>query len=66
MKYIHIEDQLYINIPELKEDIAAEFQRLSKLAPEEQNSDTEDQLLSLNIVYVFLSSLSVPMEPTNV
>jgi len=61
MKYIHIENQLYVNVPELKEEIAAEFTKLANLVPAEQTSETENHLLALNIIYKFLETLVVPM-----
>jgi len=61
MKYIHIEDQLFVCVPELKEEIASEFNKLANLVPAEQTSETENHLLALNIIYKFLETLVVPM-----
>lgn len=61
MKYIHIDSELFVCVPELKEEIANEFNKLANLVPAEQTTDTENHLLALNIIYKFLETLSVPL-----
>lgn len=66
MKYLHLENELYVSIPALMEDIRTEFKSVSE---QEESEATSNQLLSLNMLYTFLETitkqLADSMEPTN-
>ena len=66
MKYVTLEDELYVSIPALMEDIRREFKSVSE-APETEA--TSNQMLSLNILFTFLETITAQladsMEPTS-
>ena len=66
MKYLHLENELYVSITALMEDISTEFKSVSE---QEESEATSNQLLSLNMLYTFLETitkqLADSMEPTN-
>lgn len=66
MKYIHIDSELFVCVPELKNEVRGQFDQLANTVPGDRTDETDNQLLALNIVYKFLETLVVPMEPTNV
>ena len=59
MKYLHLEDQLYVSVPELMNDIRTEFKSVSE---QEESEATSNQLLSLNILYTFLETITSQLE----
>ena len=63
MKYTHIEDELYINITDLKSEIKQQFAELSQQEP---SPELDSQLMAINIVWTFFESvLALPQDPTN-
>ena len=66
MKYVHLENELYVSIPALMEDITTEFKAVSQ---QEESEATSHQLLSLNMLFTFLETITAQLpysaEPTN-
>ena len=63
MKYTKIDDQLYINISDLKSEIKEQFAELSQ---QEQTPEIDSQLMAINIVWTFFETvLALPEESTN-
>jgi len=61
MKYFHIEDELYVNVPELKAEVSEQFNQLANTVPGDRADEIDNQLLALNIVFKFLETLVVPL-----
>ena len=66
MKYVHLENELYVSIPALMDDIRTEFKSVSE---QEESEETSHQLLSLNMLFTFLETITAQLpyseEPTN-
>lgn len=63
MKYTKIDDQIYINIPDLKAEIKQQFDELNQQEP---SLERNDALLAVQIVWTFFNTvLDISEKSTN-